>query len=96
MKYFCKTNNCYICLNKINYYYKFDCECFQYIHDECFENINKCIICKKENFINIDINLINYYIIIDNFTKNYYIIKIIQTIFYFNLIINFFLNIYIK
>jgi len=45
-------NDCYICLEKINYYYFFDCKCHIYAHSNCIGNFNsnKCILCK--NIIN--------------------------------------------
>ena len=41
---------CYLCLEEINFYYKFDCGCHNYFHTKCVENkiIEKCLICKKK------------------------------------------------
>ena len=47
-----ETNNiCYICLEPINYYYKFNCRCHIYIHNNCISDpiVEKCILCKKFN-----------------------------------------------
>lgn len=79
MKYYISNfKNCYICLNEINYYHKFNCNCFQYIHDDCFFNLNKCIICKNDNtLIYYDIQLllfINNFNLIFNNKFSYYII----------------------
>lgn len=44
-------DNCFICMNKINYYIKFDCECHNYLHVDCLRNNNSimnCLICKKK------------------------------------------------
>ncbi len=68
-----KSNNCLICLNNTDYYIKFDCECFNYLHVNCIDcNIlTKCYICHKKisykkNFseknYQIDINLLKYII----------------------------------
>ena len=44
-------DNCYICLEKTNIYFKNEkCDCKIYCHDECFNKLyifNKCIICKN-------------------------------------------------
>lgn len=44
-------NLCFICLDKIDYYIKLNCECHNYLHHECIKNmlIKKCYICHKEN-----------------------------------------------
>ena len=38
---------CYICLEKINYYIKYECGCYNYIHNNCNININNCLLLKK-------------------------------------------------
>jgi len=45
---------CYLCLDTINYYYINKCKCHNYIHYDCIisNNINYCIICKKNNIVN--------------------------------------------
>ena len=44
------NNNCFICLNDVDYYIKFDCECHNYLHTNCVKNdfLNKCFICHKK------------------------------------------------
>ena len=65
------NNECFICLNNSDYYIKFDCECFNYLHIECinYNILTKCYICHKKisykkNFAEknycININLLKY------------------------------------
>jgi hypothetical protein len=69
-----KNNNiCFICLDKIDYYIKLNCECHNYLHQNCIKNIfiKKCFICHKQT--NIENVLSNNYelIFIDiNFVSN--------------------------
>lgn len=55
------NNNCYICLEQLNYYYKFNCSCHIYIHSECIEKIDykKCIICQNLVSHSLKINLVS-------------------------------------
>ena len=43
-------NNCFICLNDVDYFIKFDCECHNYLHINCADSnfLNKCFICHKK------------------------------------------------
>ena len=43
-------NTCFICLDNMDYYMKFNCECHNYLHQNCIKNFNikKCFICHKE------------------------------------------------
>lgn len=61
-KYYCKNENkdCYICMEPVEYYFKFECGCHIYSHTECINNYNnknknntctKCILCKKSMYI---------------------------------------------
>lgn len=49
-KYKESINNCYICLEQIDYFYCFDCQCYNFIHMECIKKtkIDKCVICKRK------------------------------------------------
>lgn len=49
------NTQCYICLEPVNYYYKFNCDCHNFFHKECIEhnNVDKCLICNKKNTKNI-------------------------------------------
>jgi hypothetical protein len=40
---------CYVCLEQIEYYYCFDCTCYNHVHEQCISNsnFNRCVICKK-------------------------------------------------
>ena len=45
-------NRCYLCLENINYYFIDKCECHQYLHDNCYNILEKkCIICNKYNLV---------------------------------------------
>ena len=59
-------HNCYLCLEKINYFHKFDCSCHNYVHTHCIKNnlINDCLICKKKIH---NLTSLKY---IDNMVKN--------------------------
>lgn len=63
--------NCYLCLEKINYYYKFDCGCHNYFHNECIKDklIDRCLICKKKI---ISLNNVNY----DLYYSDLFLVKI--------------------
>lgn len=78
-------DNCFLCMNKINYYIKFDCECHNYLHLDCVKNnelLTNCFICKKkiqkkyflnsDNFNNLKITngVLNY------FNTRYYLDKL--------------------
>ena len=59
--YFVKNSyDCYICLEPVNYYWKFECECYNFFHIDCFTNyqINYCLICKNK-LSNLNLNHIN-------------------------------------
>jgi hypothetical protein len=45
-----KDTKCYLCLETIDYYYKFNCGCYNFYHTECVRhnNFEKCLICKKK------------------------------------------------
>lgn len=45
-----KDTQCYLCLEAIDYYYKFNCGCYNFYHTECIghNNFSKCLICKKK------------------------------------------------
>jgi hypothetical protein len=67
-----EINNCLICLEKINYYYNFDCNCKNYIHTKCINHIintkylDKCFFCKKnikKNYSTFDLDFINFNIL---------------------------------
>ena len=44
-----EKNNCYICLNDIDYYYCFDCNCHNFVHESCIKDVGLtyCVFCKK-------------------------------------------------
>ena len=46
---YCVDKQCYLCLEQIEYYYKFNCNCHNFFHSKCIENniIQKCLICNK-------------------------------------------------
>jgi hypothetical protein len=46
----CTDKQCYLCLEQIEYYYKFNCNCHKFFHIKCIENnvIQKCLICNKK------------------------------------------------
>ena len=53
------NNLCFICLDNIDHYIKFDCGCYNYLHTNCISDITltKCFIChKKINYINLPLN----------------------------------------
>lgn len=52
-------NICFICLDDLNYYIKFDCKCHNNIHKECilYKNLTKCYICHKKLVINMNNNI---------------------------------------
>jgi hypothetical protein len=58
-------NLCFICLDKIDYYIKFNCECHNYLHKSCVENIfiTKCFICHKKTYFANSIS--------NNYSSNY-------------------------
>lgn len=41
---------CFVCLEKVHYYYKFNCNCHNYLHSECIDKkiLSNCLICKKK------------------------------------------------
>jgi hypothetical protein len=89
---FIKENNniCFICLDKIDYYIKFECNCHNYLHENCVNNIEikKCLVCHKIiNFENgIDNNLLISFIDIDFITlviEKIYLNNIVNYIFSF-------------
>lgn len=83
---------CYLCLEQINYYYQFECGCYNYIHSKCIEDkkIHKCLICKKK--INLSSN--NNYDIFDLY-YSYLFLEIINKIFnYFITVFEFCPNIF--
>ena len=89
---FIKENNniCFLCLNKIDYYIKFGCNCHNYLHKNCFENaeIKKCLVChKKINFEKyVENNFLISFINIDFITlviKKIYLQNIVNYIFPF-------------
>lgn len=62
-------NFCYICLEKVNRYYIFDCDCHIYAHSKCINLsiMNKCILCKNKlnhisnnNLISNSENILNF------------------------------------
>jgi len=72
---------CFICLDKIDYYIKLNCECHNYLHQDCIKNvfIKKCYICNKETKLKKSISTNNYeisFIDVDFITNMIDIIKI--------------------
>ena len=63
-------NKCYLCLEDIDYYIKFNCECHNYLHTECIKNkfITDCFICKKK-ILFLD-NVYSKELIITNYLTN--------------------------
>lgn len=68
------NSNCYICMESIDYYLKFECGCYNFLHTECFTDckLKNCLICKNKlenlkmisesnncNNLDIDINILN-------------------------------------
>lgn len=71
------NNYCFICLNDVDYYIKFDCECYNYLHTNCVNNnfLNKCFICHKKT-TNVNLLTKKYKIFIEDFELLNYIIEI--------------------
>jgi len=71
------NNNCFICLNDVDYYMKFDCECHNYLHTICVNNnfLNKCFICHKKTS-KVDFSIKNCEICIQDFELLNYIVEI--------------------
>ena len=74
-------NICYICLEPINYYYKFSCRCHIYIHNKCISDsiYAKCILCKNPNN-NIQIERYYFDIILMNKIINIFKIDFISSL----------------
>lgn len=77
---------CYFCLEDIDYYIKFNCDCHNYLHCKCLENefFTNCLICKKfisnkkiceKNFVHLN-NLIITNFVIDKLNLQYYLEKL--------------------
>lgn len=75
-----ENSNCYYCLEDINYYIKFNCECHNYLHTECIKsNISNCLICKKNiipenNIYSIELIFTNY--LMKKINATYYLNKL--------------------
>lgn len=71
------NSRCYFCLEDIDYYIKFNCNCHNYLHTRCLENefFTNCLICKKKinkkNFIHIDNLTITNFVVDKLNVKNY-------------------------
>lgn len=81
-------DNCFICMNKINYYIKFDCECHNYLHINCMKDnyfFTNCLICKKKITKKCFFDFNNFEI--TNYILNYFDIK-----YYFEKILNLLIN----
>ena len=91
----CIDKQCYLCLEQIEYYYKFDCNCHNFFHIKCIENniIQKCLICNKNIFIPHDIFIQGDSYIFDLSQSIFFIDKIIKIIEMFFIIFNLHLNI---
>jgi hypothetical protein len=77
---------CYFCLEDIDYYIKFNCNCHNYLHTKCLENVffTNSFICKKKisnekisdkNFIYFN-NLMITNFVIEKLNIKYYLEKI--------------------
>jgi len=73
---FNNNDNCFICLNDVDYFIKFDCGCHNFIHTNCIDKnfLTKCLICHKK-FTKIDLLTKNNNIFIPDFELVNHIIE---------------------
>jgi hypothetical protein len=89
------NTNCYLCLEQINYYYKFDCGCHNYFHTDCVKDnfFEKCLICKKKiNLVNNILNINNE--IFDLYYTNLFLPKIKKILDIFFIFVKLYPNIF--
>jgi hypothetical protein len=89
---------CFLCLDKVDYYIKYNCDCHNYLHINCIDNqiFSNCFICKKKinciitTQLNLDDN--NLLIIFNNFELLYYIHNISNMYTHIDIIFKFLRN----